>query len=601
MSDCTSRGDNDNLRKQLSLYKEVLSSWLYSLEKLSEQLVEDYGLMELTANINMEYILSRWGLKWRLFDCAIDACEWYIRNHQVVEFIGSDAIKLSGKEEGIIEVEISENCPFGPERDTSVCKQALMLISIIKRCTGLDYEYSLQKVSEKEGCRFLLKPSSNRVNKSIFTKKQVINLLQTFTDEAEASMPGLIERTGKNFAEKITGDLAESLAEFNRTGLGNLTLEKLDLTNNKAFFSGEGLLQGSARKMDEAVDSFTKGFLSGLVGRLAGVDAICEEMTCIAKGDDRCTFIVDTAREAERYHLRKITQVTGKIGFIPSLHHLPLLAANDLELLDSRIINLELVKNHSWTELSNSLRHGKLDGAMVMAPLAMRLREEGVPIKVVALGHREGTGLVIKNKAGLETPRDFFASASLLAVAYRYSTESILHYKWLKELQMEGQALLKIVSVPADLMLNNVVFGEIDGFLGPEPYVTEAALKGEGQILARSGEIWPGHMCCVLVLTMQFLNEHPEAAAQLVNSLSRAGELLHADKQLAPRISKKHIGLPQDLVINILREKIISYDNLEPDLDQFDQYQEIMLETGLLREKIIMEEFVDKGAWHPTY
>jgi len=598
MSDCSSRGDNDMLQEQLSTYKDVLGSWLYALEKLSEQLVEDNSLFELVAEIKMENYFFRWGLKWRLFNNAFNACEWFIGHDQVSKFIiGPDSFKLFGKEEGIIEVEVPPGCPYGPEHNMSVCNWGLIFIVVIRRCTGLDYEYTLQKASGKKGCRFLLKPSSSKVNKSIFTKKQAINLLDAFTNEAEASMPGLIERTGKSFAEGITGGLAESLAEFKRTGLGNLTLEKLDLTNNKAFFSGVGLLQGSAGKMDVAMDSFTKGFLSGLVGRLAGVDAICEEMTCIAKGDDRCTFVVDTAREAERSHLRKITQVTGKIGFIPTLHHLALVTANDLELPDSRIINLKLVQNHSWTELANSLRRGKLDGAMIMAPLAMRLREEGVPIKVVALGNREGTGLVIKNTAKLETPRDFFAGASLLGVAYRYSTESVLLHKWLKELQMEGQALLKRVSVPADLMLNNVIFGEIDGFMGPEPYVTEAALKGEGQILARSGEIWPGHMCCVLVLTMQFVNKHPEAAAQLVNSLRRAGELLHADKQLAPRISTKHFELPQDLVVNVLREKRISYDNLEPDLDQFDQYQEIMLETGLLKEKINMEEFVDKSFW----
>jgi len=574
-----------------------MNSWLYALEKLSEELVQDSSLLGLATDINMDRIFSRWGLKWRLFDSAINACEWFMKHEQVGKFIGTDSIKLSGKDEGVIEVIVAPDCPYGPEHGVSVCKRALVFISIIKRCTSLDYEYSLQKVSEKKGCCFLLKPSSNRINISIFTKKQVIHLIQTFTEEAEASMPGLIERTGRGFAKKITGDLEEGLGEFKRTGLGNLTLEKLDLEKGQVFFSGEGLLQGSDRESDAAVDSFTKGFLSGLVSRLAGVATICEEMTCIAKGDDKCTFVVDTAREAEKYHLRKIGQATGKIGYAPTFHHLSLLAANELGLLDSRIINFELAKYPTWQDLAESLRQGRLDGALIMATLAMHLREEGVPIKVVALGHREGIGLVVQNNTSFETPRDLFASAPLLAVPYKYSTHNVLLRKWLKELQMEGQALLKTVSVPSALMLKNLSYGEIDGFMGPEPYVTEAILKGEGQILARSGEIWPDHMCCVLVLTMQFLNEHPEGTAQLVNSLHRAGELLHEDKQLAPRLAQKYFGLPRDLVVNILREKRIRYDNLEPDLDQFDQYHEIMLEAGLLREKIIMEEFVDKSFW----
>lgn|GEM_PF-3460237 len=579
----------------ISTQNDVLNFWLYALDKLSRDLVEDGSLVELAADIVVDRLLSQWGIKWRLFDSAFDACSWYLNEKKVKSFIGDDSVRLSNKEEGIIEAHVAPGCPYAGH-GFWVCKRAAVLLAIIKRCTGMDYAYEL-KAKTSRGCFFILCPSKEKYQ-NFFTKKQVIRLIQTFTEEAEIVNPGLIERTGRSFAQGLQGNLEQGLAEFRRTGLGTLNLENINLEKNRALFVGQELLQGSAGQSEVAVDSFTKGFISGLVGRLTGVDVNCEEMTCTAKGDERCTFVLDTAREDERQYLRKIIQVTPKIGYTPSFHNLALLAAGELGLLKSRYVDFELKRFFTWQEMSESLQAGGLDGAIIQLPLAFHLRQEGVPIKLVSLGHREGLGLVIPMDSFYEKPEDLFYKAPLLAVAHKYSSHNVLLHKWLRDLQLESYIeLLKTVSVPTPLMLKNLGYGEVDGFLGPEPYITEAEFRDKGKELALSRDIWPGHICCVLVLTIQFLNENPGEAAQLVNGIRQAGQQLHNDQKLSRRVAKKYFGLPGEWTASIFGNNRISFDNLEPDMAQIEAFHEIMLEMGLLPERISIDEFVDRGLW----
>ena len=39
---------------------------------------------------------------------------------------------------------------------------------------------------------------------------------------------------------------------------------------------------------------------------------------------------------------------------------------------------------------------GYTDATFILAPLAMKLVEDGVPVKIVYLGHRDGTALMVR-------------------------------------------------------------------------------------------------------------------------------------------------------------------------------------------------------------
>ena len=88
---------------------------------------------------------------------------------------------------------------------------------------------------------------------------------------------------------------------------------------------------------------------------------------------------------------------TIKIAYLPITHALPLHVEKDVEKSNLKNTNIELVKFGSWPELMDALNTGKVDGASVLIELAMKAKEQGIDLKTVALGHRDGNVVVVAN------------------------------------------------------------------------------------------------------------------------------------------------------------------------------------------------------------
>lgn len=87
---------------------------------------------------------------------------------------------------------------------------------------------------------------------------------------------------------------------------------------------------------------------------------------------------------------------TIKIAYLPITHALALFEEAE-ELKDNTGLNVELVKYGSWPELLDALNSGHVDGASVLVELAMKSVQEGIGIKAVALGHKDGNVIVASN------------------------------------------------------------------------------------------------------------------------------------------------------------------------------------------------------------
>src|SRR5687768_8614074 len=50
-----------------------------------------------------------------------------------------------------------------------------------------------------------------------------------------------------------------------------------------------------------------------------------------------------------------------------------------------------------WPELKEAMMSGKVEAAYLLAPMAMDLADNGVPMKIVALGHRSGAVIMVNS------------------------------------------------------------------------------------------------------------------------------------------------------------------------------------------------------------
>src|SRR5580698_10671158 len=91
----------------------------------------------------------------------------------------------------------------------------------------------------------------------------------------------------------------------------------------------------------------------------------------------------------------------------------------------------EPVRFNGWPELKEAFISEYLQGAFILAPLAMRLREDGVPIKIVYLGHRDGTAMMVHRSSQIYRIEDL--RGKTIAVPNRYSNQRLLIFRALRE------------------------------------------------------------------------------------------------------------------------------------------------------------------------
>ena len=83
--------------------------------------------------------------------------------------------------------------------------------------------------------------------------------------------------------------------------------------------------------------------------------------------------------------------VTLKIAYLPITHALPLFETKKLLEEENSNVQVELVKYGGWSELMDALNTSRVDGASVLIEMAMKSREQGIPLKLAMLGTETAT------------------------------------------------------------------------------------------------------------------------------------------------------------------------------------------------------------------
>jgi NitT/TauT family transport system substrate-binding protein len=95
----------------------------------------------------------------------------------------------------------------------------------------------------------------------------------------------------------------------------------------------------------------------------------------------------------------------------------------------------EPVRFNGWPELKETYLANDLEATFILAPLAMSLREQGVPIKIVYLGHRDGTTMMVRKDSTIFRIEDL--RGRRIAVPNRFSNQRLIIYKVLKDRGMD--------------------------------------------------------------------------------------------------------------------------------------------------------------------
>ncbi|MDE5945926.1 MAG: ABC transporter substrate-binding protein [Oscillospiraceae bacterium] len=242
-----------------------------------------------------------------------------------------------------------------------------------------------------------------------------------------------------------------------------------------------------------------------------------------------------------------------KIAYLPITHSLAVLETAD-ELEQQTGLKVELVKYGSWPELMDALNTGRVDGASVLIELAMKSKEQGIGIKAVALGHKNGNVII--------TSKDISSTEELagktFAIPHRQSSHNILLNDVLASAGLTTDDV-NITELAPTEMPSALAGGQIDGYCVAEPFGAKAVSLDAGKVLFKSEELWEDSLCCGLVLTDKFINNRKEDAKYFVDSYKNAGKNLTKEK--AMETAKKYLNQDEDVLE--LSLQWISYDDLD--------------------------------------
>jgi NitT/TauT family transport system substrate-binding protein len=176
----------------------------------------------------------------------------------------------------------------------------------------------------------------------------------------------------------------------------------------------------------------------------------------------------------------------------------------------------------NFPAMVDDVQAGNLEAAFILAPLAMVLAREGTrPVKIVHLGHRDGTCIVVSQDSPYRTFADL--RGKRVAIPHRYSNQRILIER-LKDEFLVSDAELTLIDFPPPEMPAGLKAGQFDAYIVGEPHAARAELEGFGRILYYTKDVWPNFISCVLVVTQDLIDRDPALVQELVSGITASGE-----------------------------------------------------------------------------
>jgi NitT/TauT family transport system substrate-binding protein len=249
-----------------------------------------------------------------------------------------------------------------------------------------------------------------------------------------------------------------------------------------------------------------------------------------------------------------------------------------------------------FPEMKEALISGKVQAAFIVAPMAIALKAQGVPIKVVYLGHRYGSAVVVRKGGPVKTFADL--RGRTVAIPSRFSDERLLLFQAMKVWGMKPGDIKMVEMAPPDVS-GALAAGAIDGFSMGEPFPSQAEMGGFGRILFQARDYWPDYMSCILVVRQELIDKRPDVVQVLVDGIARSGLWLDKGKpnreDAADFVGRFYYNQKPALLRWALTKPMdrVMYAPLAPRKPDFDLVRDLMIETGVLDRKIEFNEYVD--------
>ena len=280
------------------------------------------------------------------------------------------------------------------------------------------------------------------------------------------------------------------------------------------------------------------------------------------------------------------------VGFLPVTCHLTC-PVTDYASKTSLATRFESQRFTDFPTVVETLKSGRIEATFMIAPLAMKLREQGVKVKIAYLGHRDGSTVMVREDLPATSLKDL--EGRVFAIPSKYSNQNLVIRKLMKDKGVNASAV-RFVEMPPPDMPGALASKAIDAYFIGEPHAARAELDGSGRVLYHAKDIWPRFISCVLVVTEKLIHERPAVVADLVRGIAESGEWAENHREDAARLVSPYFRQDEKLIRYVLTQPPdrVSYRMLTPQDDEMQLMADMALEAGILERPLDVRGLVDR-------
>ncbi|MCD6665611.1 MAG: ABC transporter substrate-binding protein [Hydrogenophaga sp.] len=230
---------------------------------------------------------------------------------------------------------------------------------------------------------------------------------------------------------------------------------------------------------------------------------------------------------------RTLEKTDLKIGFIPITCATPLIMAHPLGFYKKEGLNVEVTKTAGWALVRDKVINKEYDASHFLSPMplamSLGLGSTAVPTNVATIQNINGQAITmsVRHKDNRD-PKNW--KGFKFGIPFDYSMHNFLLRYFLAEhgLNPDTDVQLRVIAPPE--MVANLRAGNIDGFLGPDPFNQRAVYEEVGYIHTLTKDLWNGHPCCAFGTTTEFIQKNPNTFAALYRSVLTAAAMARQPK-----------------------------------------------------------------------
>jgi NitT/TauT family transport system substrate-binding protein len=282
------------------------------------------------------------------------------------------------------------------------------------------------------------------------------------------------------------------------------------------------------------------------------------------------------------------------VGYLPVTCHLTCPVTDFASKTTQSNTNFNSRMFTDFPTVVSAMEAKQIQAAFMIVPLAMKLREQKVPVKICYLGHRDGSEIIVAKKSSIRSFGDL--KGKKIALPSLFSNQNFVVHKLMEDYNMkEGD--IELVILPPPDMPTSLASGAIDAYFVGEPFCAKSEFDGVGRVLYFSKDIWPNFISCALVVHEDLIKNNPEVVKDLVGGIARSGAWAETHRAEAAKLVAPYFRQDEKVLNFVLTSfpQRVKYVNLSPTDEDLTRIEDMGIKLGYLKKRIPMNELIERS------